>query len=153
MSDLFITMIVQIDFSTILQYWSRYLWPERHSRIEPTSAMNYLKGYDLKNLDFEPTFLAFLVDDKIAGVNSGHRCFDGGYRSRGLYVMPEHRGRGIAVQLLLETVNQGIKERCSYVWSYPKLNSWSTYQKAGFILSSNFEQSELGLNAYCKKDI
>lgn len=146
-------MIVQIDFSTIYEYWSKHLWTDRHSKIEPTSAMNYLKGYDLKNLDFTPTFFAFMIDGEIAGVNSGHRCYDGGYRSRGLFVLPIYRGKGIAVELLTQTINQGIKESSSYVWSYPKFSSWSTYQKAGFTLTSNFEQSELGLNAYCKKDI
>lgn len=146
-------MILEIDFSTIYNYWSNYLWLDRKSKIEPTSAMRFLGGYDLKNLDFEPTFFGFIVDNNVVGVNSGHKCMDNGYRSRGLFVLPEFRGRKIGVELLVATINQGIKEQCNYVWSYPKLNSWGTYQKAGFSLSSNFEQSELGLNAYCKKDI
>lgn len=146
-------MILEIDFSTIYNYWSNYLWLDRKSKIEPTSAMRFLGGYDLKNLDFEPTFFGFIVDNNVVGVNSGHKCMDNGYRSRGLFVLPEFRGRKIGVELLVATINQGIKEQCTYVWSYPKLNSWGTYQKAGFSLSSNFEQSELGLNAYCKKDI
>lgn len=146
-------MILQIDFSTIYNYWSNYLWLDRKSKIEPTSAMRFLGGYDLKNLDFEPTFFGFVIDGNIVGVNSGHKCMDDGYRSRGLFVLPEFRGRKIGVELLLATIDQATKEQSTYVWSYPKLNSWTTYQKAGFVLSSNFEQSELGLNAYCKKDI
>lgn len=144
-------MIVQIDFSTIYHYWSTLLWPDRNSKIEPTSAMNFLGNYDLKNLDFSPTFFAYKIDNNIVGVNSGHKCFDNGYRSRGLYVLPEYRGKKIGVELLLSTINQGVAEKCDYVWSYPKNTSWGTYSKAGFILSSDWEISELGNNAYCKK--
>ena len=146
-------MIVQIDFSTIYHYWSTMLWPERASKIEPTSAMSFLGGYDLKNLDFEPTFFAYTIDNNIVGVNSGHKCMDNGYRSRGLYVLPEYRGKKIGVELLIETIKQGTKENCKYVWSYPKESSWRTYRKAGFVLSSSFEKSELGDNAYCRINI
>jgi GNAT superfamily N-acetyltransferase len=152
-SDLFITMILQIDFSTIYHYWSSFLWPDRQSKIEPTSAMRFLGQYDLKNLDYEPTFIAYVVDDNIAGVNSGHKCMDNGYRSRGLYVLPEHRGKGIAVKLLQATIDQGMKENCNYVWSYPRHNSWTSYAKAGFELASNWSAGETGINAYCKKEL
>ena len=143
-------MIKKITYEDIEHIWKNYLWPERKSRIEPTSAMCYLNGYDLKNLNFNPTFFAYIQDDDIAGVNSGHRCLDNGYRSRGLFVFPKYRHKGIGTSLLLETIRQGKSEQCTYVWSYPKHNSWGTYHKAGFTLSSDWQDSELGKNAYCR---
>jgi GNAT superfamily N-acetyltransferase len=115
--------------------------------------MSFLGGYDLKNMNFDPTFFAYYKDNTVIGVNSGHMCIGQEYRSRGLYVFPEYRKKGVGTELLLATINQGIKENAKLVWSYPKLTSWSTYKNAEFILSSDWGKSELGLNAYCKRDI
>jgi len=111
--------------------------------------MQYLGGHDIKNMDYAPTFIAYFLDNQIVGVNSGHKCSDNGYRSRGLYVFPEYRGRGIGVELLKETIKLGKTTGCTYVWSYPKNSSWKTYSKAGFNLSTDWEKSENGMNAYC----
>lgn len=147
-------MIKTIDFQTIYPIWSTLLWPNRNSPIESTSAMNYLGQYDLKNMLYTPTFIAFIENDEIVGVNSGHKCTDGGYRSRGLYVNSIYRGRGIGSLLLTETIELARKENCNYVWSYPRQSSWKTYQRAGFSLSSQWEQSETSeSNAYCRIDI
>ena len=110
-------------------------------------------SYDLKNMKFDPTFFAYYMDDTIVGVNSGHMCLNQEYRSRGLYVSPEHRKKGIGTELLLSTVEQAKKENAKLVWSYPRLQSWSTYKNAGFTLTTDWEHSELGLNAYCKRDL
>lgn len=142
-------MIIEIDFPTIKEIWTQYLWPERKSAIETHSTMMFLNGYDLKNFNFTPTFLAYTINDKIAGVNSGHMCLDNQYRSRGLYVFPEHRNQGIGVILLRSTMEIAKKENAKFIWSYPKQTSWNTYSRAGFILASSWEQSELGSNAYC----
>lgn len=143
-------MIKEISFEEILKIWSEYLWKERSSKIESHSAMLYLnKGYDIKNFEYTPTYFAYIIDDKIVGVNSGHMCNDNSYRSRGLYVYPEYRNQGIGRKLLIATWKQGIKEKAHFVWSYPKLTSWSTYKSAGFELTSEWEDSELGKNAYC----
>ena len=146
-------MIKIIDFSTVYPIWSSHLWPNRVSAIEPTSAMQYLGNYDLKNMNYIPVFLAYIQDNIILGVNSGHKCQDNGYRSRGLYVQPEYRGKGIGTILLQETIKIGSLEGCDYVWSYPRKTSWKTYERAGFLLSSDWEVSELGLNAYVRKDV
>lgn len=143
-------MITQINYETIFPIWQNYLWPERRSKITSTSAMKYLGEYNIDNMNFTPNFLAYFIDDNtIAGVNSGHKCSDNGYRSRGLYVFPEFRKKGIGILLLKDTIKIAKKESCHYIWSYPKQTSWTTYQKAGFELSSPWEISELGHNAYC----
>lgn len=146
-------MITEIDFETIYPIWKNLLWPERSSKIESNSAMQYLGGYDLKNLDTTPTFFAYVNDNKIVGVNSGHMCHDNSYRSRGLYVDPNYRKRGIGTKLLLASIAQAEKEKAVFVWSYPKDKAYKTYISAGFIISSAWEQSELGQNAYCKHDL
>lgn len=147
-------MIVQINFDTILTIWTNQLWKERTSKIETHSAMLYKNStYDIKNFDYTPTFFAYYVNESIAGVNSGHMCNDGSYRSRGLYVHSDFRKQGIGRKLLIATLQQGIQEKAKFVWSYPRQSSWNTYQSAGFILDSEWEVSETGTNAYCKIDL
>ena len=144
-----INMIQHISFEEILPIWRDYLWPNRVSAIENTSAMTFLGGYDLKNMQHEPTFFAYTMNNKIVGVNSGHLFYDNSYRSRGLWVFPEYRGNRIGIQLLLAAIEQGTNENVDYIWSYPKFSSWNTYRAAGFTLASKWHQSELDLNAYC----
>ena len=139
----------KISFYQIFPIWNNYLWPNRVSEITPTSAMCYLGGYDLVNMDSMPTFFAYVIDGEIAGVNSGHMCNNNEYRSRGLYVFEKFRGKGIGTALLKATIEQAVKEDAALCWSYPKDSSWNTYAKAGFMLASEFEISENGTNAYC----
>jgi GNAT superfamily N-acetyltransferase len=146
-------MIRTISYEQIFEIWSYYLWADRKSPIEPISAMLYKSGYDLKNFQYSPTFFAYYVDNKIAGVNSGHRCDDGSYRSRGLYVFSEYRKQGLGTQLLLATIEQGKLEECSFVWSYPRITSWGTYERAGFYLTSDWADGEVYQNAFCKRDL
>ena len=141
--------IEKISFDEILPIWRDHLWPDRTSPIESNSAMVYLEGHDMFNMTTNPTFFAYKIDGRIAGVNSGHKCSKGHYRSRGLYVFDEFRGLGIGVKLLLATIDQGRKENAVICWSYPRETSWKTYDIAGFELASKFEISETGTNAYC----
>jgi len=142
-------MIITIPFEEIYSIWYTRLWPNRQSAIETHSAMNFLGGYDIKNMISTPTFFAYKLDNKIVGVNSGHLCHDNSYRSRGLFVFTEYRKQGIGKILLRATIDKGKDECADYVWSYPKQSSWKTYESAGFSLASIWEQSELDLNAYC----
>lgn len=142
-------MIIKTTFSTILQIWQTHLWPERKSKIESHSAMLLDRTYDLKNFNYIPSYFIYIVDNKIIGCNSGHKCFDNTYRSRGLFVFPEYRGHGYGNKLLLETVKQAKIERADSIWSYPKKSSWNTYKKAKFKLISDWEKSENDTNAYC----
>ena len=141
-------MIRHIQWNDIQKIWCEQLWPNRND-IEPQSAMLYKEGHDLKNFLFSPTFYGYYVDDQLVGVNSGHRCCDGSYRSRGLFVFPQYRNKGIATLLLKETINQSIKEGTSFIWSYPRKDSWRSYEKAGFTLSTDWYKTETGYNAFC----
>lgn len=142
-------LVKEISFEEILYIWSNFLWKERKSTIEKNSAMTYLGGLDMSNMYSKPTFIAAIESNRIIGVNSGHLCKDNGYRSRGLYVHEQYRKKNVGYSLLCETIEIAKKEKADYVWSYPKQTSWKTYQKAGFVLSSPWEMSELGYNAYC----
>jgi len=145
--------IIHLTFEEVLPIWANDLWPNRQSKIESNSAMCFKGGYDMQNMFTTPTFFAAVIGGKIVGVNSGHMCTNSSYRSRGLFVYPEFRGYGIGVDLLKATINQGILEDAKMIWSYPKKSSWSTYSKAGFTLASDWEQSELDINAYCQLDV
>lgn len=145
-------MIQQITYEEIFPIWEKHLWPGRVSKIEPTSAMNFLGGYDLRNM-VNPTFFGYKIYGTYIGVNSGHPCHDQSYRSRGLYVFPEYRHLGIGKLLLEAAIAQGKKEKATYIWSYPKYSSWRTYQSVGFELASNWESSEMDTNAYCRLNL
>jgi GNAT superfamily N-acetyltransferase len=138
------------DFETVYKVWSEYLWPDRKTEIQPHSAMLISGEYELKNFGYPPTFFVLYLDGQLVGCNSGHKCCDNSYRSRGLYVFPEYRKRGIGKALLLATIEQGKKENSNFVWSYPRLESWPTYLSAGFSLASDWAESETGINAFCK---
>lgn len=143
----------KISFDQILPIWRDHLWPNRISEITSNSAMCFLEGYDLFNMQTEPTFLAYMIDGEIAGVNSGHMCNGKHYRSRGLYVFDKYRGNGLGTILLKATIEQAIVENASMCWSYPKDTSWKSYASAGYRLASDFEISENGTNAYCIIDL
>lgn len=146
-------MIITSSFNIIYDIWAYHLWPERTSKIEPHSAMLLNGTYDIGNFKYKPSFFLYLHNDKIAGCNSGHMCVDNSYRSRGLYVFPEYRNMGIGQKLLSRTIDQAKTEKADYIWSYPKQSSWKTYNSVGFNLYTDWEQSELGQNAYCTLDI
>jgi GNAT superfamily N-acetyltransferase len=81
-------------------------------------------------------------------------CVGKEYRSRGLWVDPEYRGMMIGTKLLVKTIAQGYHERAVLCWSYPRFESWITYQNAGFCrIDYNFnfewEESETGKNSRC----
>lgn len=143
-------MIKKILFEDIYIVWRNNLWPDRKSKIETNSAMDFLHGYDMFNMSTTPTFFGYYLFDKLVGVNSGHMCKDLQYRSRGLYVFESYRGLGLGKELLQATIDQAMSEKAKMIWSYPRKTSWKTYESVGFKLITNWEQSETSeSNAYC----
>ena len=143
-------MIRPITWSQIKKIWHTRLWPDRTTAIESTSAMCYLSGHDINNMNYDPTFFGYFVHHKIVGVNSGHLCADNSYRSRGLWVDKDYRGNGFGRQLLEAAINRAKLESANFIWSFPRKSSWSTYKSVGFKRTSKYTKSETSdTNAYC----
>jgi len=143
-----------IDFETILPIWRNKLWPDRTSVIESHSAMMITPGiYDAGNFNLPIWYYGFYLDDMLVGVNSVHECTDGLIRSRGFWVDDNYRGRGIGTQLLASIVNDIKMHKFKGIWSYPRKQAWSVYERVGFRSISDWEESETGTNMYCYMDL
>lgn len=123
----------RIGWEDIHNIWANNLWPNRETLIEPCSALSYpsLK-INMEYMSGPVHFWGAYVTDTLIGVNSGHQTGDG-WRSRGLWVHPQHRGAGVANTLLNLTVHDAILNGAQYVWSLPRKTSFSVYQRVGFI--------------------
>ena len=143
-------MIINITFLEIKSVWENELWPGRKD-IEPASAMLYSRSYSMKNFELPAFYFGIYDSTKLIGVNSGHMCDDGSFRSRGLWVDPNYRKRGLGVQLLSKTIAAGSKMGADFCWSLPRKTSWPAYERAGFILTSDWMKTDTSdANAYCK---
>jgi GNAT superfamily N-acetyltransferase len=142
--------IEEISFDEILPFW-KILWSHIDFEITPKHPRDLIKGF----IDFDsiPTFFGAIVDDKIVGVNSGFRTNSITYRSRGLFVIPEYRKRGIATNLLEATYNQAKKESCKVIWSYPRYEAIYVYLNFGFKKMTNFEKNPHGTNCYVMRSV
>lgn len=146
-----------IDFETILPIWQNKLWPNRKSPIRPMSSMTYKGGYDTDiYIKYQPTFFAvYNIVGEIIGVNSGHKTSDNLYRSRGIWVDPRYRRKGVSGVLFCELHGQAMKEGCKAIWSIPRKQALSAYEKYGFRCTSSFfnEGMEFGPNCYVYKEL
>jgi GNAT superfamily N-acetyltransferase len=146
-----------INFETILPIWNDKLWLGRVSDIKPMSSMVYLGGYDVSIYKkYSPTFFAVYNNaGDIIGVNSGHKTTDNLYRSRGLWVDPLYRLKGISGILFCELYGQAIKESCIAIWSIPRKTALPAYKKYGFKQTSEFFDNamEFSPNCYVYKEI
>jgi len=144
-------MIKEIDFDTILPIWTNNLWPNRISAIETHSAMIYMSGkYDIDNFLFPVVYFGYYDNEHLVGVNSVHICSDNLARSRGLWVEPISRKKGVGKSLLERSINFAREYEVFGIWSFPRKSSWKTYNSVGFVLTSEWLCSETSdANAYC----
>lgn len=147
-------MIIEISFEQIIPFWQR-LWPwHSEHTLEAYSYMQYGGGYFALDYIPDSTYFALLVDDNIVGVNSGHTTPDNLYRSRGLWIEKEYRGKGLGVPLLTAAITKAQQLNCDGVWSFPRDTSRKTYEAAGFNITSDWIISEHNIkNAYCFKKL
>ena len=129
--------IERLNFKTVESIWSTKLWPNRTSAIETHSAMTWPfegnpESIDMNIFNYPATFWGAYLDDKLVGVNSGHKTTDEQYRSRGIWVDPEYRKRGVAQMLFLLTAHQAKIEGCELLWSIPRKTALPAYTKFGF---------------------
>ena len=149
----------RIKFESIATIWGEKLWPDRSSAIEPISVMTWpFEGdpepFDMGIFAYPPTFWGIEVDNRIVGVNSGHRTSPMHYRSRGIWVEPAYRGRGFANKLFTFTEHQAILEGCEMIWSIPRKTALSSYTKYGVETVGDFIKTETSdANIYVKKQV
>jgi predicted GNAT family acetyltransferase len=129
--------LIRLSFEQISDIWQNKLWPNRTSAIETHSAMTWpfegsQEQYDMNVFNYPATFWGVYIDNKLVGVNSGHKTTDTQYRSRGIWVDPKYRKQGIAQNLFSLTKHQAQIEKCEMLWSIPRKTALPAYTKFGF---------------------
>ncbi len=111
--------------------------------------------YDMNIFEYSPIFWGVYINNKLVGVNSGHRTTDTQYRSRGIWVNQQYRKSGISQMLFNMTAHQAILEGCDMIWSIPRKSALPAYTKFGFETVGDYfdEGMEFGPNIYVKKRI
>lgn len=137
--------VLEISFQNIEPIWKNQLWPERTSKIEPTSWINHQGKIDLKLSLGSPTFFGvFKERSNLVGVVSGFKTSPEHYRSRGLWVHPDHRGHGLGILLMNRLTAQARIENSSVLWTMPRHSAWGFYKTFGFINSGLVTEFEYG---------
>ena len=148
--------IVSLTFEEIYPFW-HMLWDHlKEFEIKDKSSRLLISGFDeaiMINNDIKTTFFGAKINDVIVGVNSGFRTTNIHYRSRGLFVLSEHKMKGVATKLLKATQEQGMKEGCTIMWNFPKESVLPVYINFGFKVVSCFYKDLLGSNCYVVKVI
>ncbi len=148
--------LIRLSFDQILDIWQKKLWPNRTSAIETHSAMTWPyegapEEYDMNVFKYPATFWGLFIDEKLVGVNSGHKTSDTQYRSRGIWVDPDYRKQGIAQNLFNMTKHQAILEKCEMIWSIPRKTALPAYTKFGFETVGDYIVTETSeANIYVK---
>lgn len=148
--------IIRLSFEQITNVWQNHLWPDRESPIESHSAMTWpFEGnpqeYDMNVFNYPATFWGVYIDNKLVGVNSGHKTTDTQYRSRGIWVHPEYRKQGVAQNLFNMTKHQAVLEKADMIWSLPRKTALPAYTKFGFQTVGDFIKTETSdANIYVK---
>ena len=148
--------LISITFDQILPIWNSFLWPNRVTTITPTSSMKLDRTNDVSiHTKYKPYFCAIYVDDVIAGVNSCHQTGDNEFRSRGIYVFPEFRHLGLSQRLFQFVEDKAFENKCSILWSLPRLSALSAYKKFGFKECSEVINTgvEFGPNVYVRLEL
>lgn len=148
--------IIRLSFEQIISVWQNHLWPDRESPIESHSAMTWpFEGnpeqYDMNVFNYPATFWGVYIDNKLVGVNSGHKTTDTQYRSRGIWVDPEYRKQGVAQNLFNMTKHQAVLEKTDMIWSLPRKTALPAYERFGFSTVGGFIKTETSdANIYVK---
>lgn len=147
--------IEQVSFDIVLPIWYNKLWINRKSDIKSMSSIQYLGGIDMDIYQYKPSFWAIYDGSEVIGVNSGFKTKNDYYRSRGIWINPDYRGKNLSNLLFVELEKQAILENCNNLWSMPRKGSHYAYLKFGFKQTSEFfdEGVEFGPNCYVLKNI
>lgn len=149
--------IMRISFAEILPFWKDQLWPGRLTPIEPASAIAPDGKIGLDIFRLKPFFYAARVthDDqfKLVGVNSGFQTSATHLRSRGIWVDPAYRGRGIGFALLDAIEKEAAALACTTLWTMPRQAALLFYEKFGFVSKLRVEGYEFGPHQIAEKNV
>jgi GNAT superfamily N-acetyltransferase len=142
---------VLITWAEIKQIWDEELWPGRDSKPINNwlwSVDNPLElTIDKWQQSSVPIYIGIKTQTgKLVGVNSLYvSSEDGVYsRSRGLYIKPEYRGKGLAKELLAMTI--ALSRRSKYLWTVPREDALGAYESIGFVKKGTGFTGDYGMN-------
>lgn len=145
--------IIDSTFESILPIWQNQLWPGRFG-IASFSWMK-LGGGHYGFFEPQKKFWQIEWDDKVVGVLSAHALPENAFiRTRGLWVDEAYRRKKVASHLLLEATNWARAQGAEILWTYPRQEAWSVYEKCGFLQVGPWLQDEKGqINCYASKRV
>ncbi|PCI28446.1 hypothetical protein COB52_03675 [Candidatus Kaiserbacteria bacterium] len=147
--------ILTLNFEQILPIWKNQLWPDRKSSIDPTNAVDFDGEINLDLMNRQPFFYGSIE----AGVSSPTSVISGlqtsktRFRSRGIWVHPLQRRKGLGSLLLKKIENKAISLGCSKVWSMPRQSVVEFYLQNGFSIVSSKSGYEYGPHYLVEKNI
>lgn len=145
--------ISEISFEEITPFWLNLWWWHTPETLERFSYMRFGGGHFNEVKDPEIAYFGIQSRGEVVGVNSIHTLPDGTCRSRGLWVDPNHRGKGLGFALLHHSIGWA-ENRGFWSWSYPRESSLDTYLSAGYESSSDWIVSEHGIkNKFVRKSL
>lgn len=146
-----------ITFEQILPFWQNHLWPGRQSVIEPTSAIQFLGGYDMSLMSVQPYFYSIGVEkdgqEQVVGVTSGFKCSESHFRLRGTWIAPQARGRGCGRQLVEAVENKARQSGCQILWTLARKDSAEFYGKLNFQIAAETNEFEFGPHYFMAKNL
>lgn len=158
--------ICDVTFDDVYPIWKEKLWPGRISRLDQISMLTLRHGELVKELTVKKfkksvnfsavVYVSEYTEEKneIVGVNSSVFTGLGLYRSRGLWVDPDHRGLGLSKILLQYAIVKGKDRGCDTVWSLPRKESLPMYESVGFKKQSDWiDDVEFGPNCVVTRPI
>ena len=140
----------EVDFEIARDVWAHELWANIADKIKPMSSLISPTQIDMSIYKkYQPKFWAVYFDTNIVGINSGHQTSEISYRSRGLWVSSDHRGRGIEKKLLMSVLEESMHYNCEYCWSMPRFDASGAYTSVGFVQQGGwFETDTSDKNCY-----
>ena len=110
--------------------------------------------YEVKEIEWEdikPIWETYLWPEKKNGVVTETGLFTY-YRSRGLWVNPEHRKKGLAKSILIQCLEYARNNGGNWVWTVPRQSALKSYKNAGFVKKSDwFDDGQFGPNCIASK--
>lgn len=137
-------MIRESSFEQVYEYWSKFLWPNRLSPIEKTSAIDPNGKIDASLLDNPVWFFVFERENNILGVISLHQTDEVTFRSRGLWVGESSRGQGVGRALVCHISDFAQEHGGKSIWTMPRENAIGFYLKNNFHIYAETNEYEFG---------